>query len=83
MSDVAIKFENISKQYRLGEIGTGTLSHDLKREKLKVKRLVFRVYRSGFRHSATLNPEPETRNPKPGTRNSKLVTRAWALRTLR
>jgi lipopolysaccharide transport system ATP-binding protein len=31
MSDIAIKFENISKQYRLGNIGTGTLSHDLKR----------------------------------------------------
>lgn len=31
MSDTAIKFENISKQYRLGKIGTGTLSHDLKR----------------------------------------------------
>lgn len=31
MSDIAIKFENISKEYRLGTIGTGTLSHDLKR----------------------------------------------------
>ena len=31
MSDIAIKFEDISKQYRLGNIGTGTLSHDLKR----------------------------------------------------
>jgi lipopolysaccharide transport system ATP-binding protein len=31
MSDTAIKFENISKQYRLGTIGTGTLSHDLNR----------------------------------------------------
>lgn len=31
MSDFAIKFENISKQYQLGSIGTGTLSHDLKR----------------------------------------------------
>jgi lipopolysaccharide transport system ATP-binding protein len=31
MNDVAIKFENISKQYRLGTISTGTLSHDLKR----------------------------------------------------
>jgi lipopolysaccharide transport system ATP-binding protein len=28
---VAIKIENLSKQYRLGLIGTGTLSHDLKR----------------------------------------------------
>lgn len=31
MSDIAIKFENISKQYRLGIIGTGTISHDLNR----------------------------------------------------
>ncbi|TWT72958.1 ABC transporter ATP-binding protein [Allorhodopirellula solitaria] len=28
---VAIQFEDISKQYRLGEVGTGTLSHDLHR----------------------------------------------------
>ena len=31
MSDIAISFESISKQYRLGTIGTGTLSHDLNR----------------------------------------------------
>jgi lipopolysaccharide transport system ATP-binding protein len=31
MSKIAIKAENISKQYRLGEIGTGTISHDLNR----------------------------------------------------
>jgi lipopolysaccharide transport system ATP-binding protein len=31
MSNIAIKAENISKQYRLGEIGTGTISHDLNR----------------------------------------------------
>lgn len=31
MSDIAIKFENISKQYRLGTVGTGTISHDLNR----------------------------------------------------
>ena len=29
--NTAIKFENISKQYRLGNVGTGTLSHDLNR----------------------------------------------------
>lgn len=29
--NIAIKVENLSKQYRLGEIGTGTLSHDLNR----------------------------------------------------
>lgn len=31
MSNTAIEFENISKQYRLGTIGTGTISHDLNR----------------------------------------------------
>jgi lipopolysaccharide transport system ATP-binding protein len=29
--EVVIKAEHISKQYRLGQVGTGTLSHDLKR----------------------------------------------------
>lgn len=31
MSDIAIKFDNISKQYRLGLVGTGTISHDINR----------------------------------------------------
>lgn len=31
MSDIAIKFEEVSKHYRLGVVGTGTLSHDLNR----------------------------------------------------
>ena len=37
MSDIAIQFENISKQYRLGVIGTGTISHDLNRWWHKVR----------------------------------------------
>ncbi|PJJ10950.1 lipopolysaccharide transport system ATP-binding protein [Flavobacterium sp. 1] len=31
MKDIILKAENISKQYRLGLVGTGTLSHDLNR----------------------------------------------------
>jgi len=31
MSDFAIKVEHLSKQYRLGKVGTGTLRHDLNR----------------------------------------------------
>lgn len=31
MSDTVIKVENLSKQYRLGQVSTGTLSHDLNR----------------------------------------------------
>jgi len=37
MSDVVIKFENVSKQYRLGSVGTGTLSHDLNRFLAKIR----------------------------------------------
>ncbi len=31
MSNIVLDIENVSKQYRLGEVGTGTLSHDLNR----------------------------------------------------
>ena len=31
MSDVILRVENLSKQYRLGAVGTGTISHDLNR----------------------------------------------------
>ena len=31
MSKVVIKVENVGKQYRLGQVGTGTISHDLNR----------------------------------------------------
>ena len=31
MNETAIKIEDLSKQYRLGLVGTGTLKHDLKR----------------------------------------------------
>ena len=31
MSNIAIEFNNVGKMYRLGRVGTGTLSHDLNR----------------------------------------------------
>jgi lipopolysaccharide transport system ATP-binding protein len=37
MSDVILKVDNISKQYRLGEVGTGTISHDLNRWWAKIR----------------------------------------------
>ena len=36
--NIAIRAENISKQYRLGEVGTGTISHDLNRFWAKMRR---------------------------------------------
>ncbi|NAS29817.1 ATP-binding cassette domain-containing protein [Flavobacteriaceae bacterium R38] len=37
MDDIILKVENISKQYRLGVIGTGTISHDLNRWWSKIR----------------------------------------------
>jgi lipopolysaccharide transport system ATP-binding protein len=37
MSDIVLKVENLSKQYRLGTVGTGTISHDLNRFFAKVR----------------------------------------------
>jgi len=37
MSDVVLKVENLSKLYRLGEVGTGTISHDLNRWWAKIR----------------------------------------------
>ena len=37
MGDIAIKVEDVGKLYRLGEIGTGTISHDLNRWFAKVR----------------------------------------------
>ena len=37
MSITRLKIENLSKQYRLGQVGTGTLSHDLNRFWYKVR----------------------------------------------
>lgn len=37
MSDIAIKAENLGKLYRLGEVGTGTISHDLNRWVAKLR----------------------------------------------
>jgi lipopolysaccharide transport system ATP-binding protein len=37
MSDIAIKVESLGKLYRLGEVGTGTISHDLNRWVARVR----------------------------------------------
>ena len=34
--EIALRCKNVSKLYRLGEVGTGTLSHDLNRAWAKI-----------------------------------------------
>lgn len=37
MSDIVLRVENLSKQYRLGQVGTGTISHDLNRAWARIR----------------------------------------------
>jgi lipopolysaccharide transport system ATP-binding protein len=37
MSDVVIKVENLSKQYRLGNVSMGSLSHDVNRWRYSIR----------------------------------------------
>lgn len=37
MSNIVLRAENISKQYRLGQLGTGTITHDLNRAWAKLR----------------------------------------------
>lgn len=41
MSNTVIKIENLSKVYRLGEVGTGTLSHCLSRNSGNLNHLEY------------------------------------------
>jgi len=67
MSDTVIKFENISKQYRLGVIGTGTISHDLNR----------------WWHQIRGKEDPYLKIGEVNDRSTKAVSQyAWALRDI-
>lgn len=75
MRDIAIKFENISKQYRLGKIGTGTLSHDLKRWfTIKVRGKEDPYLKIGQENILSSNLTPNTNHRSPDI--------IWALRDI-
>lgn len=42
MKNIALEVENLSKQYRLGQVGTGTLSHDTNRwwHKIRARKIL-------------------------------------------
>ncbi len=67
MSKEVIKIENLSKQYRLGVIGTGTLSHDLNR----------------WWHKTRGKPDPYLRLGEENKRDTPGTTGyVWALRNI-
>jgi len=67
MSDIIIKVENLSKQYRLGVVGTGTISHDLNR----------------WWHKARGNPDPYLKVTGENTQNIQNGNEyVWALKNI-
>lgn len=65
-NNIAIKIENLSKQYRLGVVGTGTLSHDLKRWwTMNIRGNEDPYLKIGETNIlSTSNPKPQTSNPQ-------------------
>ncbi len=51
---LALKAENISKQYRLGQVGTGTLSHDLKRMWYRLRGIEDPFLKVGVKNDRTV-----------------------------
>jgi len=67
MSNIAIKVEELSKQYRLGVVGTGTISHDLNR----------------WWHRIRGNEDPYLKIGEINDRNIKGISEyVWALRNI-
>jgi lipopolysaccharide transport system ATP-binding protein len=86
MSDITIKFENISKQYRLGKIGTGTISHDLNRWWARVRgkedpylKIGQENILSGNRRQATGNRQDDSLTPDARRLTPEFV---WALKDI-
>ncbi len=76
---VAIKFENISKQYRLGEVGTGTLSHDLHRVWARLRGKPDPFAKVGAVNDRT---QSSTKNQEQRTKHGGATDYVWALRDI-
>ena len=59
MDETIIKVENLSKQYRLGEIGTGSLSHDLNRWWYRIRGKEYPYLKIGEVNDRTQKGESE------------------------
>jgi lipopolysaccharide transport system ATP-binding protein len=86
---VAIRIENVSKLYRLGTVGTGTISHDLNRwwHTIRGKEDPYaKVGQINDRtKGASSGEKRETSDGSPSSRNSQLASRdsyVWALKDI-
>ncbi|TWU05966.1 ABC transporter ATP-binding protein [Stieleria varia] len=77
--NAAIKIENVSKLYRLGQVGTGTLSHDLNRWWHTIRGKDDPYAKVGQVNDRT---KSTAKNQEPGTKNETTPDYVWALRDI-
>ena len=75
----AIRIENVSKLYRLGTVGTGTISHDLNRWWHRIRGKEDPYEKVGQVNDRT---QSSTKNQEPGTKNGSAPDYVWALRDI-
>jgi lipopolysaccharide transport system ATP-binding protein len=73
----AIRIENVSKLYRLGTVGTGTISHDLNRWWHSIRGKEDPYAKVGQTNDRT---QSSTKDQAPSTKNSAAPDYVWALR---
>jgi len=73
----AIRIENVSKLYRLGEVGTGSLAHDINRWWHRLRGKEDPYAKIGQVNDRT---QSSTKNQAPGTKNNSTPDYVWALR---
>ncbi len=79
---VAIKIENVSKLYRLGTVGTGTIAHDLNRWWHQIRGKEDPYAKVGQVNDRTQSSTSSTRHQAPGTRDGAAPDYVWALRDI-
>jgi len=76
---VAIRIENLSKLYRLGTVGTGTISHDINRWWHTVRGKKDPYTKVGQVNDRT---QASAKNHERGSKNSEATDYVWALRDI-
>jgi len=86
MTDTVIKVENLSKQYRLGQIGSGTIRDDFSRFWARMRGKEDPTLKIGQANTLSSNSQLTTLNSQLSTPNSKLQTLnsnyVWALKDI-
>ena len=78
----AIRIENVSKLYRLGTVGTGTLSHDLNRWWHQIRGKEDPYAKIGQVNDRTQSSTSSTKHQAPSTKNGAAPDYVWALRDI-